>query len=1140
MIIDSLKLNKLGEKYYLLSKIADKSFFTKDLKCVLVNKVTDGAKIHIVAGLDCFKIFVSPDKLAARSTVEKLKSWGLRVGYIPERGDVLINKKNYVEESTLERIDTLDKIIHNELDVVVLSAESALNRFPKPELIKKYSVDIKKDDFIAPLDLVDKLVKCGFVREDIATEPAEISLRGDILDIVLPSGDAYRVNFFDELIETITKIDIENMKALNSVDSLHICPTSDIILSKNTSDKAVKVLREKYSSCSNASRTMNQMHEGVCDISTQWAIPFVLDDMVDIFTFANYPVVVLDEPKLIEDKVEISRKEFNNRLSAFIEDGNATPEHDKSILKETEFAAYLNMYRVLAFTSLNYNFNIIKPTQIISPNCRPVTKYYLDAKKFRSDLNIFIENKFKVILCCGKEEGAHSMVKGLEQSEIPSCYSANGEGDFNILSTPFGISQGVIYPDLKIALIGYTECIGKKHEIKSSQRKTMFSDPKPGDYVVHREHGVGICEGTTRMKTGLYEREYIVIKYKGGDTLYVATDQTDNLQRFVGEETPKLNRLGGTEFAREKERVRASIHKLAIDLLKLYAVRESTKGYTYQTDTVWQEEFEDSFEYEETQDQLKAIADIKKDMETGKLMDRVIVGDVGFGKTEVAFRAMFKTIMDGKQAVLMAPTTILARQHYENLKKRVEPFGVKLALLSRLQSTKENNEAIQGLNNGSIHMLVCTHKGLSNKINFKDVGLLVLDEEQRFGVGHKETLKEKYPNINILTLSATPIPRTLNMALSGLRDISMLETPPLGRLPIQTYIVEYSDAIVKEAILSECARGGQTFILLNNVSMLEPYAQELRDMLGDNVVVITANGQMGSKEIEDRMSQFYEKKADVLVCTTIIENGIDVPDANTLIVLDAEKFGLSQLYQIRGRVGRRGKLAYAYLTIPSTYIMTPDAGKRLQTLMDNTEIGSGFRVAMTDLSIRGAGTLLGAEQSGHISSVGYEMYIEMLNEAIEEIRTGVVKKEVKPIEMKVDIPILIRDGYVAERDKIRVYKRIASVTTIDERDELIQDLTDNFGPVDQALHNLIDVALIKNMLEPFNVKTVVINKSGTYWTFYDTSIFKNESLMNAVAEYKDSVVLNTTIPPALVFNTKGMKPGEILAKLIEFIKVARD
>ena len=330
----------------------------------------------------------------------------------------------------------------------------------------------------------------------------------------------------------------------------------------------------------------------------------------------------------------------------------------------------------------------------------------------------------------------------------------------------------------------------------------MFSDPKPGDYVVHREHGVGICEGTTRMKTGLYEREYIVIKYKGGDTLYVATDQTDNLQRFVGEETPKLNRLGGTEFAREKERVRASIHKLAIDLLKLYAVRESTKGYTYQTDTVWQEEFEDSFEYEETQDQLKAIADIKKDMETGKLMDRVIVGDVGFGKTEVAFRAMFKTIMDGKQAVLMAPTTILARQHYENLKKRVEPFGVKLALLSRLQSTKENNEAIQGLNNGSIHMLVCTHKGLSNKINFKDVGLLVLDEEQRFGVGHKETLKEKYPNINILTLSATPIPRTLNMALSGLRDISMLETPPLGRLPIQTYIVEYSDAIVKEAILS--------------------------------------------------------------------------------------------------------------------------------------------------------------------------------------------------------------------------------------------------------------------------------------------------------------------------------------------------
>ena len=1140
MLIDSLKLNKLGEKYYLLSKIADKSFFTKDLKCTIVNKVTDGAKIHIVSNLDCFKIFISPDKLAARSAVEKLKSWGLRVGYIPERGDVLINKKNYVEESTLERIDTLDKITRGELDAVVLSAESALHRFPKPELIKQYSVDIKKDDFIAPLELVDKLVGCGFVREDIAVEPAEISLRGDILDIVLPSGDAYRINFFDELIESIAKLDIENMKSLGNIDSLHIPPTSDIIIQKGTLSNAIGTLRAKFSNIPNASRAMNNMHEGVNDISIQWAIPFILDDMVDIFSFASYPVVVLDEPKLIEDKIEISRKEFDNRLETFIKDEDATIDHDKAILKTTEFAAYANMYRVLAFSSLVANSKLIKPTQIITPNCKPVTKYYLDANKFRGDLDLFRDNKFKVILCCGSEEGARSMVKGLEQSEIPSMYSKDASDSFPILCCPFAISQGVIYPDLKIALIGYTECIGKKHEKRVASRKTMFTDPKPGDYVVHREHGVGICEGTTKIKTGLYDREYIVIKYKGGDTLYVATDQTDNLQKFVGEETPKLNKLGGVEFAREKERVRASVHKLAIDLLKLYAVRENTKGYTYSSDTVWQEEFEDTFEYEETQDQLKAIADIKKDMETGKLMDRVIVGDVGFGKTEVAFRAMFKTVIDGKQAVLMAPTTILARQHFENLKKRVEPFGIKVALLSRLQSTKENNDAIKGLNDGTIHMLVCTHKGLSNKITFKDLGLLVLDEEQRFGVGHKEQLKEKYPTINILTLSATPIPRTLNMALSGLRDISMLETPPLGRLPIQTYIVEYSDTIVKEAILSECARGGQTFILLNNVSQLDLFAQDLREMLGDKVTIITANGQMSAKDIEDRMNQFYDKKADVLVCTTIIENGIDVPDANTLIVLDSEKFGLSQLYQIRGRVGRRGNLAYAYLTVPSSYIMTPEAGKRLQTLMDNTEIGSGFRVAMSDLSIRGAGTLLGAEQSGHISSVGYEMYIEMLNEAIEEIKTGVVKKEVKPIEMKVDIPILIRDGYVAERDKIRIYKRIASVATIDEKEELIQDLIDNYGPVDQALRNLIDVALIKNMLEPFNVKTVVINKSGTYWTFYDASIFKNESLMKAVADNSDSVVLNTTIPPSLVFNTKGLKPSEILAKLIDFIKQARD
>ena len=432
-------------------------------------------------------------------------------------------------------------------------------------------------------------------------------------------------------------------------------------------------------------------------------------------------------------------------------------------------------------------------------------------------------------------------------------------------------------------------------------------------------------------------------------------------------------------------------------------------------------------------------------------------------------------------------------------------------------------------------MIICTHKGLSNKIDFKDIGLLVLDEEQRFGVEHKETIKNRYPTVNVLTLSATPIPRTLNMALSGLRDISMLETPPRGRLPIQTYIVEYSDAVVKEAILSEFSRGGQTFILLNDISRLEIYAQELREMLGDNVKVITANGQMGPKLIEERMSQFYDKKADVLVCTTIIENGIDIPDANTLVVIESEKFGLSQLYQIRGRVGRRGNLAYAYLTIPSSYMLTADAAKRLQTLMENTEIGSGFQVAMADLSIRGAGTLLGAEQSGHIGSVGYEMYLEMLNDAIEEIRTGVVKKESKPIDMNVALSAYIREGYVAARDKIRIYKQIAMVSSTQQKEELLEELEENYGPVDEPLRNLIDIALIKNMLVPYNVKSVTINKSGAGISFLDTDIFKNETLMETVSRNKENVVLTATIPPTLIFNVKGLNAQESLKKIIDFL-----
>ena len=640
------------------------------------------------------------------------------------------------------------------------------------------------------------------------------------------------------------------------------------------------------------------------------------------------------------------------------------------------------------------------------------------------------------------------------------------------------------------------------------------------------------------MKAGEFEKEYVVLRYRDGDVLYVATDQMDNLQKFVGEEHPKLNKIGGKEFAREKDKVKKSVRKLAVDLLKLYAEREKKKGHVYSPDTVWQKEFEDGFEYEETADQLKAIEAVKQDMEQGKIMDRLLVGDVGFGKTEVAFRAMFKTVMDGRQAVLVAPTTILARQHHENLVKRLEPFGVECALLTRLQTPAENAETLRRLADGSLYMAIATHKVLSKGVEFKDLGLLVLDEEQRFGVEHKETLKARNPLVNVLTLSATPIPRTLNMALSGVRDISLLETPPRGRLPVQTYVTPYSDALVADAITRECARGGQTLVLLNDIDALDGFAAKLGALLPAETGIVTAHGQMAGGELERRIAAFYEKKYDVLVATTIIENGIDLPDANTLIVVDSGRFGLSQLYQLRGRVGRRGVLAHAYFTVPENGALTSDAEKRLHALMENTEIGSGFRVALSDLSIRGAGTLLGAEQHGHIERVGYEMYIELLNEAVEEMRTGRKPEEAREVEMKVDVPAYIREGYVSGRDKLRIYKRIAGVATAAERAAVVEELTEVFGAPDEALLNLIDVALLKNLARGFGAAKIVVNRNGAGVFFADAGVFGDETLMKTVASHREDAVLTSTVPPSLIFDVKGLPNAAKLAKLIAFFEEA--
>lgn len=1152
MIPDLLRLENLGDKFGKLACLGDKRLADSKLSAISLLRLTEGAKAHLGYTIPALKLYVTADEPAAKSILRKLNSFSPDAAvYLPHRDDVLLDRGAASKGVLRDRLSSLSSFISGKVDSLVITADALLQLLPKPDLFDSLAVEIAVEDILSPFDAADKLARAGYERREGISEIGDFSLRGDVLDVLSVDGKAYRVSFFDELVEEIKIIDLAELVSLGTVDKINVPPCGDTVIAGDDYESVVKIL-EKNISIPSAFRLAPMLRQGVNPPSAIWAIPFTKQSATSVFDVLEYVadktgkrgVVIFDEPKVIREKLNLLRKEFEGRLRSLGEEGEILPAHKDAMLDELELRRRIMLARKVSFSSLSLSNPLFDPQTLIEPKCLPVTKYYLDAGSIFGELREFRKYGHRVIVACGSEERAKGVVSSLLDGDVFAEYSADGNGTGEdgegVIVTPLQIESGFCYPDLKVVVVGVSESIGKRRDSALFIPKPQFNIPKQGDYVVHRIHGVGLCEGTTIIKAGDFDREFIVLRYRDGDVLYVAADQTDNLQKFIGEENPRLNKLGGREFEREKSKVRSSVRKLAVNLLELYAKREKQRGYKYSEDTVWQKEFEDAFEYDETVDQLKTIDEIKHDMEEGKIMDRVVVGDVGFGKTEVAFRAMFKTVLDAKQAVLLAPTTILARQHYETLKPRLKAFGIDCALMTRLQSGAENRRNAERIADGTLHMLIGTHKILGDKLKFHDLGLLVLDEEQRFGVEHKEKLKEKYPLVNVLTLSATPIPRTLNMALSGIRDISMLETAPKGRLPVQTYVSPYSDSLVKDAISRECARGGQTLILLNNIEALDVYANKLGAMMGEDARVISAHGQMSASELEKRIGDFYEKKYDVLLSTTIIENGIDLPDANTLIVINSDHFGLSQLYQLRGRVGRRGALAHAYFTVPENGTLTNIAEKRLQALLDNTEIGSGFKVALSDLSIRGAGNMLGAEQHGHIERVGYEMYIDLLNEAVEELRTGIPHRDTKDPEMKIDAAAYIKEGYVGARDKIRIYRRIATVASFSARDELISELNDVFGTADRPLLNLIDISLLKNLSKGFDVSKITVNRAGASVTFGDSAVFSNEGLMRAVSVFAGEAVLTSTIPPSLVFQSKTLSPEEKIAKLLAFFAAALD
>ena len=1139
MLSKEFSLEKLGGEYSALSTAIGGNLSTA------VFYATQNARYLMAVGLKRFFLYVAPDRISATNAKRILEDYAQgEVVFIPERDDVLMHSKVNASYSLSERTCALGKILDGTAVGAVISSEGLNRYYPSKASFYRNMLSLKVGDELDPELIADTLTKGGYNQVEVVTAIGEYSRRGDIIDLWLTDSELpIRMEFFGDEIESIRQFAPDSMLSVKEVERVSIYPRSDILVSQEVAERALKRLYEiKKKSKQKLANTIGECIEMLSvnpsDASLTWLIPFLKKDMDSIFSYLpSDAIIVLDEPKAIDDKLKLFQNAHLSRVKNFIEAGEALPEHANSILNKEDIYGELKKFTLLGFQQITSSNPIFEPKAVFSIKSLPLSRYSTDYSIMVRDVKNALMGGSTVYVYAGSEDTAHTLADLFREADLMGRITEepDGSNDLYILTAP--LSRGFILPTAKVVVIGTEDVVRKTEARKKSQarKRQNFVLPVKGDYVVHEKHGIGLSEGVQRVDTKNGVKDFYVVLYKGGDRLYLPVDQMDNLDKYTGGGTPTINRLGGREFERLKERVKASVKAMAIDLLKLYERRMHVKGHRYQADTIWQKELEESFPHKETDDQLIAIDEIKEDMEKGKVMDRLLCGDVGFGKTEVAIRAIFKTIMDGKQAAFLSPTTILCQQHYNTLISRLNQFGIKVELLSRFVSQDKIRSSLKRIKSGEASVVVATHRLLGKDVEFHDLGLLVLDEEQRFGVEHKEKIKVLKNNVNVLSLSATPIPRTLHMSLTGIRDISTLETPPKNRLPVETYVVEYTDNLLKDAVQKELARGGQVFVLYNRVRGIEKFYNEVCDVLGEDVRVTYAHGQMDDTTLEDRIKAFYDKEYDVLIATTIIENGIDIPDANTLIVIDADNLGLSALYQLRGRVGRSTDLAYAYFTVREGKVLTENATKRLDAIASHTELGSGFKIAMQDLEIRGAGNILGKEQHGNMEKVGYDMFCKLLNESVKELQ-GKKVENLRDVEINISGDTTLPIEYMPSAEsRVRFYKRVATLASAEEERELVEELKDAYGEPPVEVLRLIKIGLIKTLAQKIAVKRIVATEEGMGLFFYDASVYRKEGVFRAISIFSKECVLTPSEPPSIIFDNKGKNVDLRLNLLVQFL-----
>lgn len=1059
-----MKFEKLLKKdIYEINKILNKK------NNILIDCKSSGLKQVLMQNLNNFIFYVAENKLEAKNITQQLKSMSLRnVDLLEANQNILSSKTDLIRNINKKQIVTLTKMLNKKTEICVTYPEALANKYPISNVLKDNILNFYTSTKVDIKKITNKLINIGYERVNKEIETGQFILKGDVLTIApINEESIFVISFFDDYIEKIKKTTTDKLFQANNVTKFSVAPNEFYLID----DINIEALRSKIK---NTVLETSEARENLSEVSKEFIKGYISksqtagewlsvfsDKFNSIFDYIDKDgIIVFDDYSSCIRTLENLEINNKNRIVKSMVSGYLMKDHLKAYVSKQEIMDVVKKRRTIDFDYKFKNYDYRLETV-------PLKKYFFDYPSLISDIRRSVDINSFLYIFSSNIHTAKRLQKSLEQEEIfiPIAENENIQKQSIV---PFGYEKGFYYKDHLI--IGLSDYLGNRGSKFKTNRNALKNIPEIGDYVVHQLYGIGICVGLSKQKHEGVKKDYINIEYRDKAMLYMPSDQIYKLQKYLGsEQNPQLSKLGGDRFNKIKKAAKKAIKEMAFDLLELYAKRERKAGFNYSKDSIKMKELEENFEFEETKDQLKAIASIKDDMETGRVMDRLLCGDVGYGKTEVALRAIFKTIDDGKQALFISPTTILASQHFETLSKRFIPLGHKVELVTRFKNKKQITETLKRLRTGETLCVVGTHRLLSKDVMPKDLGLVVIDEEQRFGVEQKEKIKTIKGEVNYLELSATPIPRTLHMSLSGIRDISVLETPPNNRIPIQTYVCDYSEETLKLAVENEIARNGQVFILYNRVETIEKFANSCREIL-PKANIIVAHGQMSKTALENAIDGFYSKKYNVLICSTIIENGIDIPDANTLIVCNSDRLGLASLYQIRGRVGRSETLAYAYFTVDPSKKTSADSQKRLKALLEYQELGSGYKIAMRDLEIRGSGNIIGKQQHGHMLNVGYEMYMQMLDEQIQ-IMLGYKRDKLEiEFDIKVDTYFKAKTNSkeLNDNEMLKLYKNISTISNKTDKIKVEMEALSMFEKISQPLQNLIDVAYIKCLFDNIN------------------------------------------------------------------------